>query len=184
MFARSGKSWCPCRYRCLETCGGLTVWELLAAPTILCVMVAVEHYFVQGMVPGTVVLTYEPCLAFLRTSSSSFRMGCPRSDGSSQLRVRRSEKSGEQGSHEPRMRGRSRGVGVGSSVLGQAFRLERPLGDGWCPKRVLWSERWAKEADERTLVLMGRPSSRRPVCPSGPLFFRLLGQPMTYMLFS
>ena len=32
-------------------------WEFLAAPTILCVRVAAEHCFVQGMVPGTVVLT-------------------------------------------------------------------------------------------------------------------------------
>ena len=76
------------------------------------------------------------------------------------------------------------GVRVGSSVLGQAFRLERPLGDGWFPKRVLRSERWAKEADERALVLLGRPSGRRLDCPSGPLFFRLLGRPINYMLFS
>ena len=47
------------------------------APTILCVKVAVEHYFMQGMVPGTVVLTCEPCLAFLRTPSGSFRAGVP-----------------------------------------------------------------------------------------------------------
>ena len=64
--------------------------------------VAAEHCFVQGMVPGTVVLTCEPCLAFLRTSSGSFRTRCPRSNGSSRLSVRRSENSGEQGSHEPR----------------------------------------------------------------------------------
>ena len=31
----------------------------------------------QGMVPGTVVLTCEPCLAFLRTPSGSFRAGIP-----------------------------------------------------------------------------------------------------------
>ena len=68
--------------------------------------------------------------------------------------------------------------------MGQAFRLERPLGDGWCPKQVLRSERWAKEVDERALVLLGRPPSRRPDCPPGPLFLRLLGRPMDYMLFS
>jgi len=105
--------------------GGLTIWEFLAAPTILCVRVAAEHYFVQGMVPATVVLTCEPCLAFLRTSSGSFRTGCPRSDGSSRLRVRRSEKSGEQGSHEPRSWGRSRGFGVGSSGFGPGL----PIGE-------------------------------------------------------
>ena len=81
----------------------------------VCVRVATEYYFMLGMVPGTVVLTCEPCLAFLRTSSGSFRMGCPRSDDSSRLSVRRSEKSGEQASHEPWSRGRSRRVGVAGS---------------------------------------------------------------------
>ena len=38
----------------------------------VCVRVAAEYCFMQGMVPDTVVLTYEPCLAFLRTSSGSF----------------------------------------------------------------------------------------------------------------
>jgi len=95
MFTQYGKSWSPYYDRCLETHGGLTVWEFLAAPTILCVRVAAKHCFVQGMVPGTVILTCGPCLAFLRTSSSSFRTGSPRSDGSSRLSVRRSEKSGE-----------------------------------------------------------------------------------------
>ena len=132
---------------------------------------AAEYCSVQGMVPGTVVLTYEPYLAFLHTSSGSLRTGSPRSDDSSRLSVRRSEKSGGQASYEPRSRGRSRGVGVGSSVLGQAFRLERLLGDGWCLKRVLWSERWAKEVDERAPVLKGRPPGRRPDFSSGPLCF-------------
>ena len=50
---------------------------VLAAPTILCVRVAAECCFMQGMVPGIVVLTYEPCLAFLRTPSGSFRVGVP-----------------------------------------------------------------------------------------------------------
>ena len=72
----------------------------------------------QGMVPGTVVLTYEPCLAFLHMSSSSLRMGSPWSDGSSRPSVCRSKKSGEQASCEPRSRGQSRGVGAGSSVVG------------------------------------------------------------------
>ena len=125
---------------------------------------ATEHRFVQGMDSGTVVLTYEPCFAFLRTSSGSLRTGSPRSDDSSRPSVRRSEKSGEQASYKPRSRGRSRGVGVGSGVLGQAFRLERLLGDGWCLKRVLRSERWAEEADKRAPVLTGRPSGRRPDC--------------------
>ena len=77
MFTQYGKSWSPYRNRCPETRGGLTIWEFLAAPTILCVRVAAEHCFVQGMVPGIVVLTCEPCLAFLRTPSGSFRAGVP-----------------------------------------------------------------------------------------------------------
>ena len=108
-------------------------------------------------------------------------MGCPRSDDSSRLSVRRSEKSGEQASHELQSWGQSRGVGVGSSVLGQAFRLERLLGDGWYLKRVLRSEMWAEEADERAPVLTGRPSGRRPDYPSGLLCFSFLGRPMKYM---
>ena len=75
MFTRHGRSWSPYYDRCPETRGGLIIWEFLAAPIILCVRVAAEHCFVQGMVPGTVVLTCEPCLAFLRTSSGSFRTG-------------------------------------------------------------------------------------------------------------
>ena len=77
MFTRYGKSWSPYCDRCLETCGGFTIWEFLAAPTILYVRVAAEHCFVQGMVPGTVLLTCEPCLAFLRTPSGSFPAGVP-----------------------------------------------------------------------------------------------------------
>ena len=38
---------------------------------------AVEYYFIQGMVPGIVVLTCEPCLAFLHTSSGPYRAGVP-----------------------------------------------------------------------------------------------------------
>ena len=77
MFTWYGKSWSLYRNRCPETRGGLTIWEFLTAPTILCVRVVAEHYFVQGMVPGIVVLTCEPCLAFLRTPSGSFRAGVP-----------------------------------------------------------------------------------------------------------
>ena len=80
--------------------------------------------------------------------------------------------------------GRRCGVGVGSSVLGQAFRSEGPPGGGWCPKRVLRSERWAEEVDERAPVFKGRPSGRRPDFPSGPLCFSFLSRPMKYMLFS
>ena len=77
MFTWYGKSWSPYCDRCPKTRGGLTIWEFLAAPKILCVRVAAEHCFVQGMVPGIVVLTCEPRLAFLRTPSGSFRAGVP-----------------------------------------------------------------------------------------------------------
>ena len=60
-----------------DTRRGLTIWEFLSTPTILYVRVAAEHYFMQGMVSGTVVLTCEPCLAFLHTPSGSFRAGVP-----------------------------------------------------------------------------------------------------------
>ena len=71
----------------------------VGAYNTVCVMVAAEYCFVQGMVPGTVVVTCEPCLAFLRTSSSFY---------------------------EPRSKGR--GVRVRSSALGKAFRSERASG--------------------------------------------------------
>ena len=41
----------------------------VGAYNTVCVRVATEYCSVQGMVPGIVVLTCEPCLAFLRTSS-------------------------------------------------------------------------------------------------------------------
>ena len=62
-----------------------TVGGDVGAYNIVCVRVAAEYYFVQGMVPGTVALTCEPCLAFLRTSSGFYRTGRPWSDGSSRL---------------------------------------------------------------------------------------------------
>ena len=81
MFTRYGKSWCPYCYRCLETRGGLlygsfsgpynTIEGDVGAYNTVCVRVAAEYCFVQGMVPDTVVLTCEPCLAFLRMSSGS-----------------------------------------------------------------------------------------------------------------
>ena len=49
----------------------------VGAYNTICVRVAVEYCSMHGMVPGTVVLTCEPCLAFLRTPSGSFRAGVP-----------------------------------------------------------------------------------------------------------
>jgi len=130
------------------------------------------------MVP---VSWFDLCAAF-SVRPWSLPSGRLRSDGPSRPWPRQSEKSGKQASYG--VPGRRRGVEVGSSVLGQAFRSERPPGGGWCPKRVLRSERWAEEVDELVFVPLGRPSGRRPDCPSGPLRFRLLGRPMNYMLIS
>ena len=91
----------------------------------------------QGMDSSLVVLTYEPCLAFLRTSSSSLQTGSPRLDGSSRPSVRRSEKSGEQASYEPWSRGRSRKQCCGRPSgetepvprgSGEAESIPKPLG--------------------------------------------------------
>ena len=49
----------------------------VGAYNTICVRVAVEYCFVQGMVPGTVVLTCESCLAFFRTSSGSIQIESP-----------------------------------------------------------------------------------------------------------
>ena len=54
-----------------------TVEGDVGAYNTVCVRVAAEYCSVQGMVPGTVVLTYEPCLAFLRMSFGSYRVGIP-----------------------------------------------------------------------------------------------------------
>ena len=43
----------------------------------VCVRTASEYCSAQGMVPGSVVLTCEPCFAFLRMFSSSYRAGVP-----------------------------------------------------------------------------------------------------------
>ena len=43
----------------------------------VCVRVAAEYCSAQGIVSGIVVLTCEPCLAFLRTSSGSYQAGVP-----------------------------------------------------------------------------------------------------------
>ena len=47
------------------------------AYNIVCVRVAAEYYSMQGMVPSIVVLTREPCPAFLHTSPGSYRAGVP-----------------------------------------------------------------------------------------------------------
>ena len=105
-----------------------TVEGDVGAYNTVCVRVAAEYCSVQGMVPGTVVLTCEPCLAFLRTSSSSDRAGIP-----GRMALVGSECVGRRRavSRVPVNPSRRCGVRVGSSVLGQAFRSERTSGGGW-----------------------------------------------------
>ena len=105
-----------------------TVEGDVGAYNIVCVRVAAEYCSVQGMVPGTVVLTCEPCLAFLRTSSDFYRAGIP-----GQMAPVGSERTGRRRavSRVPANPDRRRGVRAESSVLGQAFRSERPSGGGW-----------------------------------------------------
>ena len=78
---------------------------------------------------------------------------------------------------ESRGRSRKQRFGPGLPIGGTTWR--RPVPEASAPVgEVGWrSEDWA-------LVLLGRPPSRRPDCPPGPLFLRLLGRPMDYMLFS
>ena len=78
MFTWYGKSRRPQHCRCPEACGGPyhmgvngahnTVRGNVGAYNIVCVRAVAEYCSVKGMVPSTVGLTFEPCLAFLRTS--------------------------------------------------------------------------------------------------------------------
>ena len=153
----------------------------MSVPTILFVSGQLWSTVPAGVQDMVLVSWFDLCATFF-VCPWSLPSGRLRSDGPSRPWPRQSEKSGKQASYG--VPGRRRGVEVGSSVLGQAFRSERPPGGGWCPKRVLRSERWAEEVDELVFVPLGRPSGRRPDCPSGPLRFRLLGRPMNYMLIS
>ena len=187
MFIRYGKSWRPYRYRCPEARGGPYRIRGLAAPTILrremsastilfCVRVAAEYCSMQGMVPGTVVLTCEPCLAFLRTSSGSYRTGVP-----GRMAPIDSECAGRRRavSRVPMSPGR-RDAGSESEVgLGAGFR-SRPSGDSWSPNRALRSDRWAEVADERALLFLGlafRSVAGPPLCH---VVFRLLGRALAW----
>ena len=95
-----------------------TVKGDIGAYNTICVRVAAEYCSVQGMVPSTVVLTYEPCLAFLRTSPGSYGAGVP-----GRMAPVGFECAGRRRavSRIPANLGQRHRVGVGSSVLGQAF---------------------------------------------------------------
>jgi len=136
----------------------------MSAPTILLVsgrLWSTIPIGVQGMVP---VSWFWLCALPSPPSPGPFRAGAP---------GRMAPVDPERYVGFLRVFGRSRGAGVGSGVLGQAFRSEGPPGGGRCPKRALRSERWAEKVDERAFVFSGRPPSRRPDCPPAPLGYIL-----------
>ena len=94
-----------------------TVEGDVGAYNTVCVRVAAEYCSVQGMVPGIVVLTCEPYLAFLRTPSGSYRTCVPGRMAPVGSECAGSEKGGEQGSYEPRSE--ERGVEVRSRARGR-----------------------------------------------------------------
>jgi len=103
-----------------------TVEGDVGAYNTVCVRVAAEYYSTQGMVPSTVILTCEPCLAFLHTSSSSHRAGIP-----------------------------SRMALVGSECAGQRRAVSRvPMSPGWrdtgSESEV---SLWARPFDQRGLPI-------------------------------
>ena len=60
-----------------DTRGALSYGSFSGPYNTVCVRAAIEYCSMQGMVPSIVVLTCEPCLAFLCTPSSSYGMGVP-----------------------------------------------------------------------------------------------------------
>ena len=125
-------------YRCPEACGVFfavresndaynTVGINVGAYNTICVrwLWNTVPAGVQSMVP---VPWFDSRAAF-SVRPWSLPSGHPRSDGPSRLRLRRSEKSGEQGSYVPRSE--RRGVGVGSRARGRPFdRRGRPEATG------------------------------------------------------
>ena len=77
MFTRYGKSWSPYRDRCLETREGAYHLGVSSSPYNTLCQGGCRALFCVGQVPGTVVLTCEPCLAFLRMPFGSFQEGIP-----------------------------------------------------------------------------------------------------------
>ena len=102
------------------------------------------------MVLGIVVLTCEPCLAFLRTSFGSYRAGIP----------------GWMALVGSECAGRRRGVGAENSVFGPGL----PIGE------AVRSERWAEAADERALLFLGLAFQSVAGPFLCPVVFRLLGR--------
>ena len=135
-------------YRCPEAWGRLfALWQsngtyntvdtnVGAYNTVLC-QDGCGVLFPQAYRVWPLVSWFDLCAAFF-FRTWSFTSGHPRLDGSNRPWPRQSEKSGKQTFYG--VPGRRRGVGVGSSVLGQAFRSERPPGGGWCPRHALWSK--------------------------------------------
>ena len=112
----------------------------------------------------------------------SLPSGHPLSDGPSRLWPCQSEESGKQASYG--VPGQRRGVGVGSGVLGQAF----PIGETARRRLVPEANASVGEVGRRNLMsghlfFWVDLSVGDRTCPFGPLCFRLLGQPMNYVLF-
>jgi len=111
------------------------------------------------MVPGIVVLTYEPCLAFLRMSSGSYRIGVP-----GRMAPVGSECAGQRRavSRVPTSPGQ-RDMGSESEVSLWARRSDRrglPIGKG--VRRRLDAEASA------SIGVVGRRGRRAGAAPFGP----------------
>jgi hypothetical protein len=127
------------------------------------------------MVPGTVVLICEPCLAFLRTSSGSYRGGVP-----GRMAPVGSECAGRRRavSRVPTSPGR-RDVGLESEVALWA----RPFDQRGCPEaaggRSECSDRSGgpKGSTSGRRSFWSRPSGRRLGCPSGLLYLDSSAKP-------
>ena len=104
------------------------------------------------MVPSTVVLTCEPCLAFLRTSPSPYRAGVPGRlipIGSNRANRRRAVSRGW-----AYPRSESAGSELEVVLLARLFGQRGRPEAGWRPDRALRSKRWAR-AGKRVLFLLG-----------------------------
>ena len=131
--------------------------------------------FVSGRLRSTVPagiqgMVLVPCLTLCAAFSVrpwSLPSGNPWSDGSSRYWPCQSEKSGKQLPTSPRseMRGRSRKQRFGPGLpIGESAR-RRPALEASAPVGEV-----GRRSCRAGVCSFGRPSGRRPVCPSGPFF--------------